>query len=103
MTHLIIVEIEPTIKPAKTVLMYAHWDKQPPLTEKWSAGLHPTKPVIKNGLLYGRGSADDGYGSFAAILTIKACQHFKMSHPKIVMVFESCEESGKYSLFFIVF
>lgn len=94
-THLITVDIEPTVKPSKTVLMYAHWDKQPPLTSQWKEGLGPYTPVVKDGLLYGRGSADDGYGSFSSVLMVKACQHFKLNHPKIIMIFESCEESGK--------
>eukprot|EP00829_Urostomides_striatus_P009578 TRINITY_DN2112_c0_g3_i3.p1 TRINITY_DN2112_c0_g3~~TRINITY_DN2112_c0_g3_i3.p1 ORF type:complete len:315 (+),score=77.65 TRINITY_DN2112_c0_g3_i3:64-1008(+) len=93
-THLIIVEIEPTKKPAMTVFMYAHWDKQPPLEGKWEPGLGPFQPVIKDGKIWGRGSADDGYGTFAAVLSIKACQKLKLEHPRIVMILESCEESG---------
>jgi len=34
--------------------------------------LGPTKPVIKNGCLYGRGAADDGYAAFSCMLAIKA-------------------------------
>jgi len=92
MTHLIVVEIEGADKVA---LMYAHWDKQPPLDGLWREGLGPRTPVIEGDLLYGRGVADDGYGTYAAVLAIKACQKMKLPHPKIVMVFEGCEESGK--------
>lgn len=96
MTHVILVEIEGTEKVA---LMYAHWDKQPPLDEKlWRHGLGPRTPVVENDHLYGRGSADDGYGTYAAVLAVKACQHMKLPHPKIIMVLESCEESGKDDL-----
>ena len=38
----------------------------------WKEGLGPTTPVIKDGLLYGRGGSDDGYSTYAAITTIKA-------------------------------
>jgi acetylornithine deacetylase/succinyl-diaminopimelate desuccinylase-like protein len=38
----------------------------------WLEGLHPTKPVIIDNKLYGRGGADDGYAAFTAILSIKA-------------------------------
>src|SRR5690349_19522333 len=46
-----------------TVLMYGHLDKQPEMTG-WAEGLGPWKPVIKDGKLYGRGGADDGYAVF---------------------------------------
>eukprot|EP00826_Nyctotherus_ovalis_P029244 TRINITY_DN2307_c0_g1_i2.p1 TRINITY_DN2307_c0_g1~~TRINITY_DN2307_c0_g1_i2.p1 ORF type:complete len:339 (+),score=73.85 TRINITY_DN2307_c0_g1_i2:431-1447(+) len=92
MTHLIVAEIEGNDKVA---LMYAHWDKQPPLDGLWREGLGPRSPVVEGDLLYGRGSADDGYGTYAAVLTIKACQKMKLGHPKIIMVLEGCEESGK--------
>lgn len=95
---MIFVEIDATMKDAKTVLMYAHWDKQPPLEGKWAPGLGPFTPVIKDGFLYGRGCIDDGYGSFAAILSIKACQHFNIPHPRIVMTLESAEESSTNDL-----
>jgi len=37
----------------------------------WDEGLSPTNPVIKGDKLYGRGGADDGYSTYAAILSIK--------------------------------
>ena len=49
------------------VLMYGHMDKQPPF-EGWNEDLGPYKPVIKDGKLYGRGGADDGYSTFCAIV-----------------------------------
>jgi len=52
--------------------MYGHFDKQPHF-DGWNEGLGATKPVVKNGKLYGRGGADDGYSIFAAIASIKAC------------------------------
>ena len=51
----------------ETILMYGHMDKQPPLDGLWNEGLGPYKPVIKDGKLYGRGGADDGYAIFASI------------------------------------
>ena len=92
-SHLILVEIEPTKLPFKTIMFYAHWDKQPPMEAKWKEGLGPYTPVEKNGLLYGRGSADDGYGLFSAILAVKACQQHKIPLHRIIMTFESSEES----------
>lgn len=45
-------------------------DKQP-FGDGWTT--NPTDPVIKEGLLYGRGSSDDGYAFFSAVLAVKAC------------------------------
>ena len=56
---------------SETVLLYGHLDKQPPM-EGWNEGLGPWQPVSKNGRLYGRGGADDGYAAFASLTAIKA-------------------------------
>ena len=93
MTHTIFVEIEGTIPNPKNVFIYAHFDKQPPLSDLWEEGLGPTIPVIKDGKLYGRGASDDGYGNYAAILAIKALQVCDIPHPRCVMLFEGAEES----------
>src|SRR5205085_1367460 len=55
----------------ETVLLYGHLDKQPP-AGKWSEGLGPWQPVIRDGRLYGRGSADDGYAGYAATAALAA-------------------------------
>lgn len=54
-----IVYAEKIVDPAKpTVLVYGHYDVQPPdPLELWDSG--PFDPVIKDGLIYARGSADD--------------------------------------------
>ncbi|MBD0295031.1 MAG: M20/M25/M40 family metallo-hydrolase, partial [Flavisolibacter sp.] len=50
---------EKMIDPAQpTVLVYGHYDVQPPEPlELWHSG--PFEPVIKEGKVYARGSADD--------------------------------------------
>jgi len=69
---LVFGEIAATVEQdPKTILMYGHIDKQPHLTNQWDEGLHPTKPVIIDGKLYGRGGADDGYAFFASIMIIR--------------------------------
>jgi len=54
-----IVYGEKIIDPAKpTVLVYGHYDVQPPdPLDLWHSG--PFEPVIKDGMIYARGSADD--------------------------------------------
>jgi acetylornithine deacetylase/succinyl-diaminopimelate desuccinylase-like protein len=41
------------------------------LESGWSEGLDPYKAVIRDGLLYGRGGADDGYSFFSSIIIAK--------------------------------
>lgn len=52
-------------------MFYGHLDKQPWGTG-WDEGISPTDPVIKDGKMYGRGSADDGYAPFFTMLAVKA-------------------------------
>ena len=79
MTPLLLTEIEGEIKD-RTILFYGHFDKQPHCTG-WDADKGPTTPVIKNGKLYGRGSADDGYSVYCYMLAIKALQEQKVPLP----------------------
>ena len=81
----------------RTVLAYAHLDKQPEMTG-WRQGLGPWTPVIEDGKLYGRGGADDGYGVFAAISAIAALQAQGVLHARCIGLIETCEESGSYDL-----
>ena len=56
-----------------TVLLYGHLDKQPEMTG-WEDELGPWKPVIRDGKLYGRGGADDGYAVYSSLTAIRALQ-----------------------------
>jgi acetylornithine deacetylase/succinyl-diaminopimelate desuccinylase-like protein len=80
-----------------TVLLYGHLDKQPPM-EGWSDGLGPWTPVMRDGKLYGRGGADDGYAAFAAVTAVQALQQQKVPHARCVIIIEGCEESGSFDL-----
>jgi acetylornithine deacetylase/succinyl-diaminopimelate desuccinylase-like protein len=82
---------------SETVLLYGHLDKQPPM-EGWNEGLGPWTPVIRNGRLYGRGAADDGYAAFAAIAALKALAVQRIPHARCVVLIEACEESGSFDL-----
>ncbi|EGC37616.1 hypothetical protein DICPUDRAFT_53869 [Dictyostelium purpureum] len=96
---IIFITVESTkTENSKTVFLYGHMDKQPPLTSEWAEGLHPYKAVIKDGKLYGRGGADDGYSIFASVMAIKALQEQNISHDRYVIVIEGSEESGSIHL-----
>ncbi len=81
----------------QTALMYGHLDKQPEF-EGWRSELGPWTPVIQDDRLYGRGGADDGYAIYASIAAIKELQRQDVAHPRIVGLFETCEESGSGDL-----
>ena len=78
-------------------LLYGHYDKQPEF-EGWVDGLAPWKPVIRDGRLYGRGGADDGYAVFGSLAAIAALQDQGVPHPRCLVLIEGCEESGSYDL-----
>eukprot|EP00824_Muranothrix_gubernata_P021667 TRINITY_DN479_c0_g1_i1.p1 TRINITY_DN479_c0_g1~~TRINITY_DN479_c0_g1_i1.p1 ORF type:complete len:483 (+),score=91.68 TRINITY_DN479_c0_g1_i1:3-1451(+) len=100
--HTIFIEIDAQGGNTKNVMLYAHMDKMPPSEGEWDEGLSPYEPVIKDGLMYGRGCADDGYGVYACILPIKACQEMGIPHPRCVIVFESAEESASLHLTYYI-
>eukprot|EP01125_Pyxidicula_operculata_P000672 TRINITY_DN10653_c0_g1_i1.p1 TRINITY_DN10653_c0_g1~~TRINITY_DN10653_c0_g1_i1.p1 ORF type:complete len:479 (-),score=136.83 TRINITY_DN10653_c0_g1_i1:39-1475(-) len=81
-----------------TILMYGHLDKQPPMTETWFDGLQPYVPEIRNGKLYGRGGADDGYSICASLLSIEALQLQGVPHARVAVLIEASEESGSIHL-----
>ncbi|HET8703841.1 M20 family metallopeptidase [Castellaniella sp.] len=80
-----------------TVLMYGHLDKQPEFSG-WRAGLGPWTPVLRDGKLYGRGGADDGYAVYASLTAIEALDRQGVPRPRCVGLIETCEESGSYDL-----
>lgn len=94
-TPLIYMEVPGQID--ETVLLYGHLDKQPEMTG-WDDDLHPWKPVLKEGRLYGRGGADDGYSAYASLTAIRALEEQGLPFPRCVLLIEACEESGSYDL-----
>ncbi len=94
-TPVIFMEIEGDA--SGTVLMYGHLDKQPAMVG-WEDGLGPWTPVLRDGKLFGRGGADDGYATFASITAIRTVQEQGLPHARIVVLIECCEESGSVDL-----
>jgi acetylornithine deacetylase/succinyl-diaminopimelate desuccinylase-like protein len=94
-TPLLLVDI-PGELPG-TVLLYGHLDKQPEFTG-WLPGLGPWEPVIREGKLYGRGAADDGYAVFSSLTAIAALKAQNIKLARCVLLIEACEESGSVDL-----
>ena len=86
----------------KNVMFYGHLDKQPHMTEGWKEGFGPTKPVIHEDRLYGRGGADDGYVPFGVLLALKCAIEQGADIPRIVCVHECEEESGSNDLEYLL-
>jgi acetylornithine deacetylase/succinyl-diaminopimelate desuccinylase-like protein len=76
------------------IVVYGHMDKQPPLGE-WRQGLGPYEPVREGDLLYGRGTADDGYSTFAAVTALVEAGG---GHGRVLVLVEASEESGSPDL-----
>lgn len=94
-TPLLFIEIQGQLD--ETILLYGHMDKQPEMTG-WHPDLGPWKPVLKDGKLYGRGGADDGYAVFASLTSIALLQQAKIPHARCVIIIEGSEESGSVDL-----
>ena len=80
-----------------TICLYGHLDKQPEF-DGWRKDLGPWTPKYENGLLYGRGGADDGYAVYASLTAIMALDRQGIPRPRCVGIIESCEESGSFDL-----
>ena len=100
-TPVLLCEIPATAAGAGTVLLYGHYDKQPEFSG-WEPDLAPWEPVLRNGRLYGRGGADDGYALFGSLTAIAALEAEGIPHGRCVVLIEGCEESGSYDLPFYV-
>ena len=94
-TPLLVVEVPGEIPGC--VLLYGHLDKQPEFTG-WSVGLGPWEPVVREGRLYGRGGADDGYAVFSSLTAIAALKRQGIPLARCVLLIEASEESGSIDL-----
>lgn len=99
---LLFITVEPSdSKIQQSILLYGHCDKQPP-NDGWDQDKFPYNPVVVNDRLYGRGSSDDGYAIFVALLSIKAIQQQGLDHPRFYIVVEAEEESSSPNLLYFI-
>jgi acetylornithine deacetylase/succinyl-diaminopimelate desuccinylase-like protein len=89
---------EKIVDPAKpTVLVYGHYDVQPvePL-ELWHSG--PFEPVIKDGKVYARGSADDKGQFYMHVKALEVMAQTNSMSTNIKFLIEGEEEVGSPNL-----
>lgn len=89
---------EKIIDPSKpTVLVYGHYDVQPPEPlELWNSG--PFDPVIKDGKVYARGSADDKGQFFMHVKALETMVKTNSLATNIKFLIEGEEEVGSPNL-----
>ena len=80
-----------------TVLVYGHYDVQPPdPLELWDSG--PFEPVIKDGMIYARGSADDKGQFYMHVKAIEAMMKNGGLPCNVKVMIEGEEEVGSDNL-----
>lgn len=81
-----------------TVLVYGHYDVQPPdPMDLWETP--PFEPTVRNGDIYARGASDDKGQSFTHVKSLEAYQKTSTDFPvNIKFIFEGEEEIGSPSL-----
>jgi acetylornithine deacetylase/succinyl-diaminopimelate desuccinylase-like protein len=80
--------------PAPHVLIYGHYDVQPPGPEdQWTSP--PFTPEIRDGRIYGRGSADNKGQHLAQLLGLRALRDLRGSLPcRVTVLLDGEEEIG---------
>src|SRR2546423_6936642 len=93
-----VVYAEKIIDPSKpTVLVYGHYDVQPPEPlELWHSG--PFDPVIKEGKVYARGSADDKGQFYMHVKAMEVLTKTNSMETNIKFLIEGEEEVGSPNL-----
>ena len=94
-THPVVWGVGPDVPGAPTLVIYGHYDVQPPepLTE-WTTP--PFEPTVRDGKLYARGSADDKGQVFCLLKAIEAAGRPPVNFRFLI---EGEEEHGSRVLF----
>jgi acetylornithine deacetylase/succinyl-diaminopimelate desuccinylase-like protein len=85
-------------RPARTVLIYGHYDVQPPEPlDLWTSP--PFEPVIREGRIWGRGSGDNKGQFFAHLKAVETLLAVRGEVPvNVKFLFEGEEEVGSRNL-----
>ncbi len=84
-------------KKLPTVMVYGHYDVQPPdPLDLWTSP--PFKPVIKNGKIYARGACDDKGQMYMHVKAFELMMRNKMLPCNVKFLIEGEEEVGSESL-----
>ena len=97
-TPLLIVDVRPRARRRPTTPCCCTGTSTSSRRSRAGAGLGPWEPVLEGDRLYGRGGADDGYSTFAAITALEAVRAAGGSHARCVVLIEASEESGSPDL-----
>lgn len=83
---------------APTVLVYGHYDVQPPdPLDEWRTP--PFEPTVVDGSIYARGAADDKGQLYVHLKSVQACLHDAGTLPvNVKFLLEGEEESGSVNL-----
>ena len=97
-THPVLLATGPEVEGAPTVLVYGHYDVQPPdPLEEWESP--PFEPAVRNGNLYARGATDDKGQVFSLIKAFEAVAARGRPPVNVRFLLEGQEESGSKVLF----
>jgi acetylornithine deacetylase/succinyl-diaminopimelate desuccinylase-like protein len=94
-SHPVVWGVGPEVPGAPTLLLYGHYDVQPPdPLEEWTAP--PFEPAVRDGRVFARGAADDKGQVFCLLKAIEACGHSPVNFRFLI---EGEEENGSSVLF----
>ncbi len=97
-THPVVWAVGPAAPGRPTVLVYGHYDVQPPdPVDEWTSP--PFEPTVRNGDLFARGATDDKGQVFAVVKALEAVLAAGKPPVNVRFLLEGQEESGSTILF----
>ena len=97
--HPVVWAESPRVPDAPTLLIYGHYDVQPPdPLDEWTT--EPFRPAVRDGKLYARGASDDKGQVFCLLKSYEAVLDSKGQPPlNVHFIFEGEEECGGKVIF----